>query len=248
MSKRRRLLCVFAHPDDESYGPGGTIARYALEGVDVSLLMFTCGEAGTIGVSKEIPREDLCSIRTEEFAAACDALGVSEYRMLGTPDRGVADITPSWAVDQIVRDIFKYEPHVLLTFHHKGISGHSDHIAVARYIEEAFDRVAGEPVAPVKLYGYGIPRDKAQLYERDNLVPLEDGEIDAVVEIPDDAMDRKLEAIRLHRTQFDFYQSMQEKFDYRTVARPEHFHLRKTTLPRHQSGGVEHDLFGGIDA
>jgi LmbE family N-acetylglucosaminyl deacetylase len=246
VSGRRRLLCVFAHPDDESYGPGGTIARYALEDAAVNLLMFTCGEAGTIGISKEIPREELCSIRTNELAAACDALGVAEYRILGTPDRGVADIPPSWAVDQIVRDIRKYRPHVLLTFHHKGVSGHSDHIAVARYVEEAFDRVAGDPDAPSKLYGYGIPRHKAVLYERPNLVPLEDDEIDAVVDVPEEAMDRKLEAIRLHRTQLDFFRSMQAKFDYRKEARPEHFHLRKTRLGRGRRDGVEDDLFGGI--
>lgn len=246
MNESRRLLCVFAHPDDESYGPGGTIARYALEGADVYLLMFTGGEAGTIGVSKEIPRERLFSLRTDELAAACDVLGIAEHRILGTPDREVGDIEPSWAVDQIVRDILKYQPQVLLTFHHKGVSGHADHIAVARYLEEAFDR-AGDlrgAAAPVKLYGYGITRELSELYERPNLLPLEESEIDAVVEIPDSAMDRKIEAIRCHRTQYDFYLKQQEKFDYRQEARPEHFHLRKTRLAR--PAGIESDLFDGL--
>jgi len=238
-------LCVFAHPDDETYGPGGTIARYAMEGVEVTLLMFTCGEAGTIGVSKELSRERLCQLRVDELAAACDALGIAEHRMLGTPDRGVADIDPVWAVEQIVRDIQKYHPQVLLTFHHKGVSGHSDHIAVARYLEEAFERVAGQPGAPSKLYGYGITRGLAELYQRPNIVPLEDGELDAVVEIPDAAMDRKIDAIRAHATQIDFYRSQQEKFDYRNEVRPEHFHLRMTRLER--PAGVEHDLFEGTD-
>jgi LmbE family N-acetylglucosaminyl deacetylase len=244
VNEPRRLLCVFAHPDDESYGPGGTIARYALEGAEVFLLMFTCGEAGTIGISRDIPRERLSGLRTDELAAACDALGVAEHRILGTPDRGVEDIDPSWAVDQIVRDIQKYRPHVLLTFHHKGISGHADHIAVARYLDEAFDRFGAAAEAPVKLYGYGITRRMAELYKRPGVVPLEENEIDAVLEIPDAAMDRKIEAIRRHETQFDFYLSQQKKFDYRREARPEHFHLRKTR--RQKPTGIERDLFDGI--
>jgi LmbE family N-acetylglucosaminyl deacetylase len=241
----RRLLCVFAHPDDESYGPGGAIARYAQEGAEVYLLMFTCGEAGTIGVSKELPRERLCQLRVEELAAACDALGIREHRILGTPDRGVADIDPAWAVDQIVRDIHKYRPHVLLTFHHKGISGHSDHIAVARYLEEAFDRTGDLPDGPQKLYGYGITRKLADLYERPNVVPMEEDEIDAVVEIGDDAMESKIEAIRRHATQYEFYLTQRDKFNYRAEARPEHFHLRKSRLAK--SEGVETDLFQAID-
>ena len=239
-----RLLCVFAHPDDESYGPGGTIARYAMEGVEVYILMFTCGEAGTIGISKQTPRERLSSIRTDEMAAACEALGVAEHRMLGAPDRGVDGVDEVWAVGQIVRDIDKYRPHVLMTFHHLGISGHSDHIAVARYLELAFEEVSSRPDAPAKIWGFGLPSHKARLYQRDNLVPLEDDAVDAVIEIPDRAMDKKLEAIRAHATQYDFFEGMQDKFDYRALSRPECFHLRQTRLPR--PGIVEDDLFGGI--
>jgi len=55
------MLCVFAHPDDECLGPGGTIAKYAMEGVEVNLLTFTRGEAGSIGISKELDPEDLAT-------------------------------------------------------------------------------------------------------------------------------------------------------------------------------------------
>jgi LmbE family N-acetylglucosaminyl deacetylase len=244
VSAERRLLCVFAHPDDETLGPGGSIARYAMEGVQVYMLMFTCGEAGTIGVSKDLSRDRLCQRRIDELAAACEALGIGEHHVLGAPDRGVEDIDPRWAVERIVRDIHKYQPHVALTFHHKGVSGHPDHIAVAGYLEEAFDRTAEQTGFPAKLYGYGVSRRLAELYARPNVVPLEDGEIDAVVDIPDAAMDRKIAAIHRHETQIDFYRNQIEKFDYREETRPEHFHLRRTRLPR--PAAPESDLFAGI--
>jgi LmbE family N-acetylglucosaminyl deacetylase len=239
-------LCVFAHPDDESYGPGGTIARCAIEGVGVYLLMFTCGEAGTIGISRELQRDQLCRLRVDELAAACDALGIAEHRILGTPDRGVEDIDPEWAVDQIVRDMQKYQPQVVLTFHHKGVSGHPDHIAVAGYLEEAFDRAAGHAAPPQRLFGYGVTQRLAGLYDRPNVIPLEAGEIDAVVDIPDGAMERKLEAIRRHKTQFDFFVKQNAKFDYAGETRAEYFHLRRARSPKPASNLT--DLFEGIES
>jgi N-acetyl-1-D-myo-inositol-2-amino-2-deoxy-alpha-D-glucopyranoside deacetylase len=243
MSDQPRLLCVFAHPDDESYGPGGAIAHYALRGVSISLCIFTCGEAGSIGVSKEIPNDELCRLRTAELADACEALGIEEHRILGVPDGGVGDADHSWSVRQIIDDIERFRPQVMITFHHHGISGHSDHIAVAEYAAEAFDKAAESPGGPQKLYEYGIPPGRARLYQRKNLVPLDEDELNARIEISDEAMERKLEAIRRHRTQYDFFLSLSEKFDYRTMARPEYFFLRKTRL--HKPSKLETDLFAG---
>jgi LmbE family N-acetylglucosaminyl deacetylase len=144
-----------------------------------------------------------------------------------------------------VRDIYKYQPQVLLTFHHKGVSGHPDHIAVAGYLEEAFGRAAGHATPPERLFGYGVTQRLADLYDRPNVIPLEAGEIDAVVDVPDGAMERKLEAIRRHETQYDFYMRQNAKFDYRAETRPEYFHLRRTRSSKPASNLT--DLFEGIE-
>ncbi len=240
----RRLLCVFAHPDDESYGPGGTIARYALEGVEVSILMFTCGEAGSIGVSKELPSDELCRRRTREFAAACDALGVRHHRILGVPDKGVGEADPHWAVDRILEAFDAYRPGVVITFHRDGVSGHPDHIAVTRLVETAFDRAAQRGGGPARLYEWGIPGEKARLYERPGLRVMPEHEMHACITPTGEAMDRKLRAIRCHATQIDFFKSMQSRFDYRTEASPEWFTRRRpAAVP---GGAVETDLFGAF--
>jgi LmbE family N-acetylglucosaminyl deacetylase len=246
LNNQRRLLCVFAHPDDESYGPGGSIAKYALEGVAVYLLTFTCGEAGSIGVSKDIPNAELCRLRTSELAGACDALGVKKHRILGVPDGKVEDADEPWAVSQIVDDIHGYRPQVLITFHHQGISGHRDHIAVAGLVAKAFDAMADDPRGPQKLYEYGIHDLQARYRLRKKLYPLQDAEIDATVSVPDEAMERKLEAIRRHKTQYDFFLSLSEAFDYSKVTSAENFHLRKTRLS--YPAARETDLFSGISA
>lgn len=239
---QQRLLCVFAHPDDECYGPGGTIAQSVLDGAEVFITTFTAGEAGTIGVSKSLEPAELARRRRAELAAACDALGVAGHRILGAPDRGVAAVDRDWAVGEVLADIRRFRPQVVLTFHHLGVSGHPDHIAVAGFLDEAFARAGDD--GPLAYFEFGLPRVKAPLYQRPNLVPLEDEEVAAIVAIRADAMDRKVEAIRRHATQIAFFESLQEKFDYREVSTPEHFALRRTRRPR--PAAVLSGLFEGV--
>lgn len=236
------MLCVFAHPDDECYGPGGTIAQCALDGGEVFITTFTSGEAGTIGVSKTLPKEELAARRRAEMAAACDALGVAGHRILGAPDRGVNLVDEAWAVREIVADIGRFRPQVVLTFHHLGVSSHPDHIAVARLLDLAFAQAAEGPVA---YFEWGIPESRIPLYERPHLIPVPDAEVAAKVPIGGAAMDRKLAAIRAHETQYDFFLSLQQKFDYRQMATPEHFALRRSRGPR--PGAVVADLWEGLD-
>jgi LmbE family N-acetylglucosaminyl deacetylase len=239
----KRLLCVFAHPDDECYGPGGTIAQCALDGGEVFITTFTAGEAGTIGVSKTLAPGELAARRRAELADACEALGLTGHRILGVPDRGVSRVDPSWAVREIVEDIRRFRPQVVLTFHRLGVSGHPDHIAVAGFLDRAFEQTPGGPLA---LFEWGIPASRARLYDRPNLVPMPDDEIAARVSPGDAAMERKLAAIRAHATQIEFFEGLEAKMNYREIATPEHFALRRTRVPR--APGVVTDLWEGLDA
>jgi LmbE family N-acetylglucosaminyl deacetylase len=109
------------------------------------------------------------------------------------------------------------------------VSGHPDHVAVARFLDQAFTET---PDGPVAYFEWGIPVHRAPLYERPNLVPLQDHEIAAEVPLDDAAMERKLAAIRAHETQYEFFLSLEQKFDYRTMATPEYFALRRSRVPR----------------
>jgi len=237
----KRLLCVFAHPDDECLGPGGTIAQCALDGGEVFITTFTAGEAGTIGISKTLAPEVKAARRTAELAAACDALGVSGHRILGAPDRGVAGVDPEWAVGEIVSDIERFQPQIVMTFHHLGISGHPDHMAVAGFLDIAFARTS----SPLVYYEFGIPPSYVALYERPTMVPMPDSKVVAKVPIGREAMDRKIAAIRAHETQIDFFLSLEKKFNYREVTTPEHFGRRRSRGP--VPPGIVTDLWTGID-
>ena len=194
---------MHAHPDDESIGTGATMAKYAAEGVRVTLVTCTLGELGEI-----IPpslahlaadsEDRLGEYRIGELAAACDVLGVTDHRFLGGPgrwrDSGMMG-TPAnddprcfWRADvdeaaaalaSLIREV---QPQVLVTYDANGFYGHPDHIQAHRVAWHAFQQ-AGD---------YGL----AKFYA----TAAADGPVTTAIDATA-YLDRKQAAMRAHATQ-----------------------------------------------
>jgi LmbE family N-acetylglucosaminyl deacetylase len=132
----RTLLVILAHPDDESFPMGGTLARYAAEGVRVTLVCATRGEAGIPGLSSETAGQ----IREHELHAAAAALGLAEVRFLGYHDGQLAQAEPEQIIGQLVKVMQEIRPQAVITFGLDGISGHPDHLAIHHFTTQAFNR------------------------------------------------------------------------------------------------------------
>src|SRR3954470_951098 len=128
-SEDLRLMAVLAHPDDESLGIGGTLARCAGEGVRTFVVTATRGERGRNGESRDSSPAQLGALRETELLKACTALGVSDVRLLGYPDGALDQVDPQDAIAKIAAEIKRISPHVVLTFGPEGAYGHPDHIA-----------------------------------------------------------------------------------------------------------------------
>ncbi len=138
MTDRLRLLAVFAHPDDESMGMGGTLAKYAADGVGTYLVCATRGERGWFGPEAENPGpEVLGQMRTKELEAAVDELGMQGLHFLDYADGEVDRADPAEAIGKIVTHIRRIMPHVVVTFPPDGNYGHPDHIAVGQFASAA---------------------------------------------------------------------------------------------------------------
>ena len=179
MNNDRSLLFVGAHPDDESFGPGATLAHYAQSGVKVYVACATRGEAGTI--DPQFFMSGLATtgdVRWGELQCAGKALGLSGifhlgYRdsgMAGSPDNNNPDALYNAPTDQvaarIVKIIREVKPQVVLTHDPHGDYGHPDHIATHKATVAAFYASsdpklypeAGTPFRPSKLYYNVFPR------------------------------------------------------------------------------------------
>lgn len=174
MTRERVLMFVGAHPDDESFGPGGTLAKYAAEGVKVVYACATRGEAGSTAAAHLNGFPSLGDKRWAELRCAAQALRLEKVVHLGYRDSGM----PGWPdnrhpralaiapLEQVTREVVAVirdlRPQVIITFDPIGGYHHPDHIAIHHATVRAF-HLAGEPnwlpgvpFTPSKLY-YWIP-------------------------------------------------------------------------------------------
>jgi len=133
-----RLMCVLAHPDDESLGTGGALAQCAADGVDTYVLTATRGERGRFGDGTTSPGPEVVGrTREAELAAAAAELGVREVTVLGYPDGGLDQVDPETATAAIAEHLRRVRPHVVITFGPEGAYGHTDHIAISQFTAAA---------------------------------------------------------------------------------------------------------------
>jgi N-acetyl-1-D-myo-inositol-2-amino-2-deoxy-alpha-D-glucopyranoside deacetylase len=187
----RRLLLVHAHPDDETIGTGATMAKYAAEGAQVTLVTCTLGEEGEILVPElehlaSAKEDGLGQHRIGELAQACAALGVTDHRflggagrwrdsgMMGTPQNDRPDCFWQADLDEAIRALVavvrETRPQVVITYDENGGYGHPDHIQAHRVAVAACEKAgdpsyapeAGEPWSPAKLYYGAFPKSVLQ--------------------------------------------------------------------------------------
>jgi LmbE family N-acetylglucosaminyl deacetylase len=185
-----RLLAILAHPDDESFGLGGTLARYARQGAEVHVCIVTDGAAGDNGqkaATGETP--PLAQLRRQELACACQVLGVElltlDYRdsgMEGTPDNQHPDSLYQADLDEVAHElariICRIRPQVVVSHDSTGGYFHPDHIKVHQAVRRAWalltDAEAGarlesegyEPWRPQRVYGSVMPRSSLKWFIR----------------------------------------------------------------------------------
>jgi len=175
------LLAIFAHPDDESFGPGGVLAKYAAEGVAVHLICATMGEAGESDGVDLGECDDLACLRERELRCAASVLGLTELHLLGYRDSGMAgspdnqhpralvQADPDVLAGRVADLMRRLRPQVVIGFDPFGGYGHPDHIAMHHAAVAAVERLSAQE-RPDKLYYSTFPRTLLRWVVR--LMPL----------------------------------------------------------------------------
>jgi LmbE family N-acetylglucosaminyl deacetylase len=159
-------MAVLAHPDDEAFGLGGTLSRYAAEGCDVYLVTATRGEAGQIAEPDLATKANLPQVRERELRCACQVYGIHPPFFLDYVDGQLPIVHQGQAVGKIVHLIRKLRPQVLITFGPEGIYGHYDHIAAYRWSIIAVDLAADPRCFPEDMEGVCQPHQVSKVYFR----------------------------------------------------------------------------------
>lgn len=140
-----RILYVFPHPDDESFGPALGIARQLRDGHQVHLLTLTRGEATKQRLRLGLSKEEMGRVRLAEMEAMAEALGLSGLRVLDFPDARLKELDPRPLEEAVADEVRRLEPSVVVTYPVHGISGFEDHIVTHAVVKRAYCQLAGEP-------------------------------------------------------------------------------------------------------
>ena len=190
MNRYPTLLAIFAHPDDESFGPGGMLARYAAAGTHVHVIIATDGIAGSLEAGRQLDeRVTLAQVRAAELSDAAIALGITtiwslpfrDSGMRGSPDNQHPQVLIQQPLASLIAEVRDYmlrlQPHVVVTHDPFGGYGHPDHIRCCEATTAAFHSLVhnaagadGTTYCPQKLYYTAF--DKRLLKVMARLMPL----------------------------------------------------------------------------
>ena len=270
MDEQLRLMCVMAHPDDESLGVGATLARYKAEGVEIHLVTATRGERGWFGVPDENPGlEALGRTREAELRAAVRVLGLQSLAFLDYIDGDLDQASATEAVARIAHHVRRVKPHVVITFGPDGAYGHPDHIAISQFTMAAIVQAASVRIEDpeglaahdvLKLYYMSTTAPQFRIYEEvfGELVmqidgverrptPLAEWAVTTCVQT-EAYWEKAREAIACHRTQLPGYATLLSlpEAKLRKLWHDQAYYRAYSLV----NGGreIERDLFEGIRA
>jgi LmbE family N-acetylglucosaminyl deacetylase len=260
-------MSVLAHPDDESLGFGGTLAKYSAGDVETYLITATRGEIGWQGATEENPgMEKLGKIREAELLAAAKVLGIKEVHLLDYIDGELDQVDPAAIIAKITNLLREIRPQVVITFGPEGAYGHPDHIAISQFTAAAILCAADQnyttvtrPVHAVSKFYYRVwTAVEQKQYERtfgDLTIPV-DGEERTFAVWNEWMLTTRIdaracwsvvrEAIGCHKSQLPTFDALAGLSDeeYRILWGQDKFYRVFSTV----NGGrkLEEDLFDGL--
>lgn len=201
----KNLVCVFAHPDDEAFGPGGTIAKLSKK-FNIYLLCATKGGVGQKGKTLKGQNSRLQKVRWEELRRSAKILGVKKVFFLGFEDGKLSNDIYHKLASKIRSYLLKLKPSVVISYEPLGVTGHIDHIAtsmVTMFVVKKLKFVK-------ELWQVCMPENRAKQRE-DYYICFSPGykmsEIDKVINIKD-VWDKKIEAIKQHKSQYKDFEEV----------------------------------------
>jgi N-acetylglucosamine malate deacetylase 2 len=230
-----KILAVFAHPDDEAFGPAGTLSRYAMNGHTVHLATMTHGEAGSLGPARHMTPRQLGQLRAGELRCSAQAIHLTNLNIYDLPDGRLAHLPADDGLAIIRGEIEACLPDALITFHAAGISGHPDHQTVASWCLQA----AEEHGNGLRLFAYGISEDQARRIKHRKLAPIPARELTHVIDVSR-YLEYKFAAIRCHQSQAEGWERMKSvDGGIEAFLRNEHF---SQVWPSPQHAELEYQL------
>lgn len=161
-----KILYIFPHPDDESFGPAHVMSFHRRKGHEVYLLTLTRGGATKQRAKYGYSVEKMGEVRYNEMLNVAAVLDLSELKVLDFPDSGLKEMDPRLIEDAIKTEIRRIQPEVVVTYAVHGISGFHDHLVCHAVVKRAFAELTGRESSPKRLAFFTITEKEAQEFNQ----------------------------------------------------------------------------------
>lgn len=195
-----KILYVFPHPDDESFGPAPAIATQLRKGHEVYLLTLTKGEATKQRFRLGITKEEMGEIRFKEMECVREVLGLTGMEVLDLPDSGLKELDPREIEEEIKTHVKKLEPDVLITYAVHGISGFEDHLVSHAIVKSVYCDLKRAGKSYPKRLAFFTHYNENEGEGKFNLTSSKEEEIDCWVQASDEDYQKFHDALDCYET------------------------------------------------
>jgi N-acetylglucosamine malate deacetylase 2 len=219
-----KILYIFPHPDDESFGPAGAMSKQRRDGHDVYLLTLTKGGATKQRHKYGYSIEEMGEIRYKEMLNVAKVLNLTEMKVLDLPDSGLKEMDPRNIERTVREEIERLKPNVVVTYAVHGISGFHDHLIIHGIVKRVFVEMIEQVDYLKRLAFFTITEAEAAKQTHFKISGSKEEEIDCIVHV--DEIDRQNTFDAL-----DCYVTFQET-------------IKATNIQQHITNEVVFEIFG----
>jgi len=193
-SRARRVLAVFPHPDDESYGPAGTLFRIGREAdTATAVFIMTRGEASSMGPEKGLTPDEVAALRRERLVQVDQALGLDALLIGEFRDGGMAYTPLQEMADAVGACLDALQPQVVIAHDARGVNAHPDHIAAHWSVRAALATRPGIRLAMLAYLSDVVEQVKPRL-----MFATPDEAVDCIIELEGAEIDAKERCLTIH--------------------------------------------------
>lgn len=212
-----KILYIYPHPDDESFGPAHVMHKQVREGHEVYLLTLTKGGATKKRFDYNLTIDEMGEVRYKEMLNVEKVLKLSGMTVLDLPDSGLKEMDPREIEEVIEEHIHKIKPDVITTYAVHGISGFHDHLVSHAVVKNLFCKMRENHDYPRRLAMVTVDKETAQQSRHFKLNFSNDEEIDCVVKVDEEDIDVAQKALDCYET----YKSTIEKVGIKEMIKPQ---------------------------
>jgi N-acetylglucosamine malate deacetylase 2 len=196
-----RILYIYPHPDDESYGTAHVMHKQLREGHEVYLLTLTKGGATKQRFKYNLSVEEMGEVRLKEMNCVEKILGLTGMKVLDLPDSGLKEMDPREIEDVIRNFISRLNPDVIVTYAVHGISGFHDHLVTHAVVKRVFSEIKSGETGPYRLAMLTLKEEDAKKFSvMFNLNGSKDEEIDCIVTVDETDIKKAHQALDCYET------------------------------------------------